>query len=197
VGLALSGRRVGLWLLVALFAGGAATVNPLQHGLGALIDSPAAHLGRELRGRPGTGAVAMLFENPSGDLEALGGLTASGVQLVSGVNGYPNAAAWRVLDPGGASRHAWNRYNIAVWTPGPSGSEPDIKLSPPASITVFIDPCDARLARLGVKTIVSDHQRTDRCLTEIMRTGGGVVLYAYRISEGEVLRVGEDRSEVG
>ena len=182
VALALSGRRVGLWVLVALFAAGAATVNPVQHGLRALTDSPAAHLGRELRARPDTGVVAMLFQSPSGDLEALGGLTASGVPLVSGVNEYPNAAAWRVLDPDGRSRNAWDRYNTAIWTPGPPGSKPDIRLSPPAALAVFVDPCDPRLAKLGVRTIVSDHELTDPCLTEIVRTAGGTVLYAYRIT---------------
>jgi len=182
VGLALSGRRVGLWLLVALFAAGAATVNPLQHGLAALVKSPAADLGRELRARPGTGTVALFFANPSGDLEALGGLTASGVPLVSGVNNYPNERAWTVLDPDEASRHAWNRYNTAIWTPGPPGSRPDIRLSPPAALAVVVDPCDPRLAKLHVRTIVSDQPLADACLSEVLRTGGNVPLYAYRIA---------------
>jgi hypothetical protein len=181
VGIALSGRRVGLWLLVALFAASAATVNPLQHGLLALVDSPAAHLGRELRARPDTGTVLQFFENQSGDLEALGGFTASGVPLVSGVNEYPNSDAWRVLDPDGSSRDAWDRYNTAIWTGGPPGSEPQISLTPPAALGITVDPCDPRLARLGVRTIVSDYQLTDPCLTEIVRTGSGVVLYAYHI----------------
>jgi hypothetical protein len=183
VGLALSGRRIGLWLLVALFAAGAATVNPLQHGLAALVNSPAADLGRELRSRPETGTVALFFANPSGDLEALGGLTASGVPLVSGVNNYPNESAWRVLDPNGVSRHSWNRYNTAIWTPGPPGSAPDIRLSPPAALAVFVDPCDPRLAKLRVKTVVSDQQLTNPCLDEVLRTGGSVPLYAYRIAD--------------
>jgi hypothetical protein len=182
IALALSGRRVGLWVLVALFAVGAATVNPLQHGLRALTDSPAADLGRELRARPDTGVVAMFFQNPSGDLEPLAGLTASGVPLASGVNEYPNAAAWTVLDPDGVSRDAWDRYNTAIWTPGPPGSKPDIRLSPPAALAVFVDPCDPRLAKLAVRTIVSDHELTDPCLTEIMRTAGTPILYAYRIT---------------
>jgi hypothetical protein len=184
VGLALSGRRVGLWLLVALFAASAVTVNPLQHGVLALVDSPAAHLGRELRARPDTGAVVQFFENQSGDLEALGGLTASGVPLVSGVNEYPNAAAWRVLDPDGSSRHAWDRFNTAIWTGGAAGSEPQISLKPPAALGITVDPCDPRLVRLGVRTIVSDYELTDPCLTEIIRTGNGIVLYAYHIDRG-------------
>jgi hypothetical protein len=118
IALALRGARVGIWLLVALFAVGAATVNPLQHGLDALLDSPAARLGRELLARPDTGAVLNFW---SGDISVRGGLTASGVDLVSGVNLYPNEKAWRVLDPDDSQRQAWNRYNNAIWSPGPPG----------------------------------------------------------------------------
>src|SRR5207253_5451236 len=82
IGLALRGARVGLWLLVALLAASAAAINPLQHGLDALLESPGAQLGRELRARPGTGAVLNFW---GGDVTARGGLTVSGVNLVSGV----------------------------------------------------------------------------------------------------------------
>jgi hypothetical protein len=182
VALALSGRQVGLWLLVALFAVAAATVNPLQHGLSPLTDGSAANLGRTLRARPDTGTVIFLV--PRGEVTAIGGLTASGVPLLSGVNEYPNAAAWRVLDPDGASRNAWDRYNTAIWVPAPPGSTPGFRLSPPAALAVSVDPCDPRLAKLGVRTIVSDDPLTDPCLTQIVRTreGRGPVLYAYRIT---------------
>src|SRR5262249_59105470 len=94
--LALRGARIGLWILVGLFAISAATVNPLQHGLDALLDHPATRLGRELRNRPGAGTVLNFW---SGDITQPGGLTASGVDLVSRVNIYPNERACRVLDP--------------------------------------------------------------------------------------------------
>lgn len=181
IALALSGRRVGLWLLVALFAASAATVNPLQHGLGALIDNPATQLGRELRARPGTGAVVQFFKDQSRGVEALFAMTASGVPLVSGNSGYPNEGAWHVLDPDDSARDAWDRYSTSVWTGGLPGSEPEILLSPPAAVGVRVDPCDPRLARLGVGTIVSDYELTDPCLTEITRISDGVDLYAYRI----------------
>ena len=181
IGLGLYGWRVGLWLLVALFAVSAATVNPLQRGLSELVDSPAAQLGRELRARRGTGVVLEVFANPSGNLTALGGLTASGVPLITGVNGYPNVSAWRVLDPSGSSRHSWDRYANAIWTAGPAGSQPHIQLFPPAALTVTVDPCDPRLAKLGVQTVVSDQELSRSCLVEIERTTRGPTLFAYRI----------------
>jgi hypothetical protein len=182
VALALWGRVAGLWVLVALFAAGAVTVNPLQQGLAPLVDTPAADLGRQLAARRDTGTVLQLFAQSNGYIGSAAGLTASGVPLLSGVNNYPDAAAWRVLDPNGSSRRAWNRYNIAVWTPGSPGSAPRFHLAPPADLTVRIDPCDPRLGRLAVRTIVSDQPLTEPCLGEVLRTGGSVPLYAYRIA---------------
>ena len=176
-----TGRRVGLWLLVGLFAVSAATINPLQHGLSALVDHPAAQLGRNLRSRPDTGVVLNVFANPGGDISAQGGLTASGVPMLTGVNGYPDVKAWRVLDPDDSSRHAWNRFNVSVWTAGQEGSKPKIQLHPPAAITVTIDPCDPRLARLGVATVVSDAALPHSCLVEVARSHPGPPLVAYRI----------------
>jgi hypothetical protein len=179
VGLALRGARVGLLILVGLFAVSAATVNPLQQGLDVLLDSPAARLGRELRARPGAGAVLNFW---GGDLTVRGGLTASGVDLVSGVNLYPNESAWRVLDPDDSLRQGWDRWNNAIWSPGPPGSEPQID-GHEDTVAVTIDPCDPRLAKLGVGTIVSIEPLADACLVETDRVAGegGPNLYAYRV----------------
>jgi hypothetical protein len=179
VGVAIGGRRLGLWLLVALLGASAVAINPLQRGLVPLVDSPSAQLGRELRSRPGAGAVLDFW---GGLLEARGGLTASGVKLVSGVNLYPDKAAWRVLDPNDARRRVWDSYNNAVWRPGPLGSAPRIRGSGD-TVRVRIDPCDPRLGRLGVGTVVSIVPLTYPCLVETDRRPGenGTILYAYRI----------------
>jgi hypothetical protein len=175
IALALRGARVGLWLLVALFAATAAAINPLQHGLSALLDSPSAQLGRALRDRPKTGAVLNFWDD---DITARSGLTASGVELVSGVNLYPNAAAWRILDPNDTYRSVWDSYNNAQWSPGPAGSTPRIK-GTGDTIYVTVDPCDPRLARLGVGTIVSVKPLTNPCLVQTDTVGP---LAAYRIA---------------
>jgi hypothetical protein len=179
IALALRGARIGLWILVALFAISAATVNPLQRGLGALLDHPATRLGEELRTRPGAGSVLNFW---GGDITARGGLTASGVDLVSGVNIYPNEAAWRVLDPDDSQRQAWDRYNNAVWYPAPPGAEPRIE-GEGDTIAVTLDPCDRRLSRLGVGTVVSIEPLSAPCLVETNRVASQdrPTLYAYRI----------------
>jgi hypothetical protein len=179
IGFALRGAQPGLWLLVALFAASALAINPLQHGLAPLLESPAARFGRELRARPDTGRVLNFW---GGDITARGGLTASGVDLVSGVNLYPDAAAWRVLDPSDRYRRVWDSYNNAQWSPGAPGSKPVITGSGD-TIFVSVDPCDPRLAKLGVRTIVSIAPVAASCLVESARGGSPSTgpLYAYRI----------------
>lgn len=178
IALALRGKLVGLWVLVVLFAVSAATINPLQHGLAALLNSPAARLGRELRARPGTGSVLEFWD---GNINTRGGLTASGVALASGVNPYPNVTAWHVLDPSDTSRRAWDSYNNAVWDPGAPGSAPQI-YGAGDTVHVTVDPCDPRLARLGVRTIVSAQPLGDACLVETDRVADGSgSLIAYRL----------------
>ncbi len=179
IALAFRGMRTGLLLLVAMFAVGAATINPLQRGLAPLVDGPSAQLGRTLRARPGTGNVLTFAEG--GGLDARAGLIASGVRLVSGVNLYPNKAAWRVLDADGSERHTWDRYNNAVWNAGPPGSEPQIT-GEGDRVDVVVDPCDARLGKLGVRTVVSTMPLMYACLAETHRAPGehGTILYVYR-----------------
>lgn len=182
IALALRGLRVGLLLLVALLAAGAVVVNPLQHGLAPLVESGSARLGRDLRNRSGTGTVLDFWTGPRGDTARVG-LTASGVKLVSGVNLYPNEAAWRVLDPSGSARRVWNRYNNAVWNAAPTGAQPSFHLYDQYTIRVDIDPCDPRLQKLSVRTVVTILPLTAPCLVETdhIPTEDGGPLYAYRI----------------
>jgi hypothetical protein len=179
VALALQGTRLGLWVLVALFAAGAVAINPLQRGLTGLVDGPSAQLGRELRSRPGAGAVLIFWGSR---LEARGGLTASGVRLVSGVNLYPREKAWRVLDPDDSHRQSWDSFNNAVWNPADPGSDLDIRGSGD-TVTITIDPCDPRLEGLDVGTVVSIVPLPHPCLvqTDVRPGEYGTTLYAYRV----------------
>lgn len=173
---------VGLAVLVGLLAVGAATVNPLQRGLDPLVDSPAARLGRSLREQKATGGVIVFANDPDGDTRAVSAMAASGVDLISGVNLYPNSRAWRILDPSETDRQNWDRYAHALWGMAPEDVPPRVFLNGPDSIIVMVDPCDARLRRIAVRTVVS-HLPIERwCLTATrsVRNGPGR-LYVYRI----------------
>ncbi|MBM3692478.1 MAG: hypothetical protein FJW77_04150 [Actinobacteria bacterium] len=187
VGWALWRGAPGLGALVVVLAVGAVLVNPVQHGLGPLRDGPAAQLGRELRDRPGAGRVVVFANDPAGDITALAGITAGGVDNVSAVNLYPNPDAWRVLDPTGVDRTAWDRYANALWGVAPEGAAPRVFLETEDTVIVMVDPCDPALAGLGVRTVVSRVPLTRACLTatDRVRAGAGA-LYVYRVDRARV-----------
>ena len=181
----------GFGALVAVVAIGAALVNPVQVGLDPLRESPAARLGRELRDRPDAGRVLVFANDPAGDITALAGMTASGIDHVSAVNLYPNVDAWRVLDPAEADRTAWNRYANALWGVAPEGVAPRVFLETQDTVIVMVDPCDPTLARLGVGTVVSRVPLVRACLVPVDRvragTGPGTgPLHVYRIDRRAV-----------
>jgi hypothetical protein len=176
----------GLVVLVVVTAIGAALVNPLQHGLGPLRDHPAARLGRELRDRPGTGAVVVLANDPAGDISPIAAMTASGADHLSGVNLYPNVDAWRVLDPTGADRTAWDRYSNALWGVAPEEAAPRVFLDSEDTVIVMVDPCDPILAGLDVRTVVSAVPLDRWCLVRTDRVGrGAATLFAYRVDRSQ------------
>jgi hypothetical protein len=184
IGLALFARTTGLVLLAVCLGVAAAFVNPLQRGLDVLTESPSAQLGRELRDRPGVGRVLMFSDDPGiRVIQARGGLTASGVPLVSGVNLYPDREAWTVLDPAGSSSRAWNRFNNASWGAAPAGLAPTVTIDSEDSILVMVDPCDPRLKRLGVTTIVTLTPLDRPCLalTDVVKDSRATSLRAYQI----------------
>ena len=107
--------------LVVVFA-----ANPLQRGLGDLRNSTAAETVGAASDGLGDGEY---LAADSLEVDAL--LMSNGVPALSGQQWLgPDEEAWRVLDPSGRSRSAWNRgasYVVFDWAPGeqpPSGPSP-------------------------------------------------------------------------
>jgi hypothetical protein len=182
VALTLWWGNVGLVVLVVLLGLAAVTVNPLQHGLGPLLDSPGAQLGRALRDRPHTGAVVFFANDPRGDIRALSAMTSSGVRDPSALDLYPVPRAWRRLDSDRSDTRNWNRYANALWGVAPEGSPPRVFLNTKDSVIVMVDPCKGSLGRLGVRTVVSFVPLDRWCLVpqDVVPNGMGS-LFVYRI----------------
>jgi hypothetical protein len=143
---------VGLGMVTVLALLSGASVNPLMRGLGELTNSTAAATVR----RVDTAIVATERENwaaDSGGVIAL--LNAQGVNSLSSFNDPVNKRAWRALDTQGRYEPQWNRFGYIVfhWEPGHHG----INVENPAEdvVLVRIDPCDSRLANLGLRAVVS------------------------------------------
>jgi hypothetical protein len=157
-----------------------ALVNPLMRGIGELEDSRAAAVVRSLdrdivEPSGGRWAADLTFAS------AL--LNGNGVDSLSSYNDPVSATGWRVLDPRGRYEQAWNRFGYIVfhWIPGLR--DPMIDTPQEDIVRVEVDPCDRRLSRLGLTTIVSSVQLSAPCLTmlALMRwKGTNLTVYARR-----------------
>ncbi len=146
-----------LLAIVVVFA-----ANPLQRGLGDLRGSSAART---------VGAASDRLEDgeylASDSLEVDALLMSNGVPALSGQQWLgPDEDAWRVLDPTGRGRNAWNRgasYVVFDWAPGEATT---IRAVAEDIVQVRADPCGSALRRLGLRVAVSSHPLDAPCLEE-------------------------------
>ena len=125
--------------------------NPLVRGLDPLTSSPFATMVRDIHRADGNDDGVWIADT----WDASSVITAAGVNNLSGVNLYPNADAWKVLDPSGRYEDVWNRYAITEWVFDPSATAPVITLVHDDVVRIRLDPCDQRLDQLGVNHIVT------------------------------------------
>lgn len=158
-----AGRAWALVPLALLAVPVVALVDPWQQGFGDLTDGRTAHVVDSLGtpdardsfwGTDDLGSDALLMANARPSL--------SGQQWAG-----PNVSAWKVLDPAGRYREEWNRgasYVVFAWAP--SGTPLDVTTPGPDLVRIGADPCDAKLARLGLRHLMSTRPLTGGCLSE-------------------------------
>ncbi len=134
------------------------TVNPLTKGLGPLVDNQFVTDVRAISEESGDGG----WVTTDWGLSAM--LTADGRNNVSAVNLYPDADAWRVLDPSGVNEDVWNRYAHTAWSLEPGLGEPKLTLRQADVVGVAVDPCGPELAELGVRYVVTRSALEAPCL---------------------------------
>lgn len=182
VGLAFSlGRRpeAGLAILVLFSAWQASRINPIQDGLGPLVESPLRHTIDSLKqgAPPDAGWIAF-----SVDATVKGTLTAAGVNNLSGVSPYPDYTAWRILDPDLKSEEIWNRYAHLSFIPGAPGVAPSFLLRAGDDVAVTLDPCSAAVRDLGATFAVTQGFEIGSCVRPLVKVPYGksyVMLYKY------------------
>lgn len=153
--------RTALVLATALAVSSGILVNPLVKGTGALDNSSAARLVRQIDQT----SVAPVHGTWAADSNFTDGLlNGEGVNSLSSFNNPVDANGWRRLDPQGTSQKKWNRYGyiIFAWATHSVGltivnPETDVVL-------VFINPCSRRFSPLNLRAVVASQPLTAPCL---------------------------------
>lgn len=157
-------------------------VNPLYRGLAPLRPEP---LVEELRSVSDDGNLPGWL---SSDPFVSTVLVASGHPTISGVNLYPAADAWEVLDPSNAYEEVWNRYAHTSWNLVPGTPSPVMDLLQTDVVRVTVDPCGPELTELGVGHVASSQPIEASCLvldsTTTSPSGSAIYLYDRSDQEG-------------
>lgn len=135
-------------LMCALALAAGLKVNTVTVGTGALTDT---QLGAEVKQVAKSAPQAAWLADGSDAMGVF--LYANGVRSLSGVDYYPDAAKWKIIDPKGRYGREYNRYaHIAMLLE--SGKTPtSVKLLGPDSILVQLNV--GLLPKLGVRYVVS------------------------------------------
>ncbi|AQG81582.1 DUF7657 domain-containing protein [Spirosoma montaniterrae] len=113
-------------------------------------------------------------------------VTATGVNLLSGVKYTPPRQILRVLDPQAKRDSAYNRYAHTVYSTYINPQKPDSVIMVNTfedGYTVAMDPCSPRFKKLNVKYIIFDRQPQPvetRCMKLVSSLGS---LQIYRIND--------------
>jgi len=107
-------------------------------------------------------------------------VTATGVDLLSGVKYIPPRSITNVLDPTMKRDSAYNRYAHSVYTSYVDGRDSVIIQNTfEDGYTVAMDPCSPRLKKLNVKYVIFDHTlhpAENRCM-KLVSTLGSITIY--------------------
>ena len=134
-------------------------VNPLVNGISQARDSLVVSKVRTISSAPNGDGAWVAETYPLASL-----LTTAGVQNLSGVNLYPNVAAWEIIDPSHTYENAWNRYSQAVWSFDTNLKAAVVALPQADMVEVKINPCDPVLDKFNLRHIVTETRVAAPCL---------------------------------
>ncbi len=164
--LLLAGRAaIGLGAMCALLLFSTARVNPLQVGLGPLIDNPLMHQVQALRRADPTARWAAANSDDVG----FAVLAASGAPTVTGWDLYPVPQAWHLIDPTDAAETAWNRVANLDLSIDDTVAAPVIQSPQPDLIVITTPSCAGALQTLSVRYVSAATELSSTCLREVER----------------------------
>jgi hypothetical protein len=177
--LVVSGRGVaGLALAVVLTLFSTARINPVQVGLGPLLDAPLMQ--QIERVDPGLRELPWLEDGEADD--AVGVLNASGVPLLSGLSWYPDDASWLRIDPDREHVDLWNRLAHVRFDLTPDDAPLQITLPYPDVLLLVGGVCSDGIRALRPGVVVTDQPMDVPCLDLVEPAPtrpGELLLYRY------------------
>lgn len=156
-------------------------LNPISKGLTSITEHALYRTVREIHQRE-PGARWVVF----GGQFVSYIVTATGVDLLSGVKYAPPRKLLKVLDPAMKRDSAYNRYAHTVYNTYIDPQKPDTVIMVNTfedGYTVAMDPCSPRFRQLNVKYIIFDRQPQPvevRCMKLVSSVGA---LQIYRVND--------------
>jgi hypothetical protein len=153
-----------------------APVNPLQRGIGPLVDQPLPVAIHALAAGDENRRVVVF-----GGYGIVAQVRAAGMASLSGLTVYPDPGLMSRLVP--AQRDLWNNYAQYRWRPAPAGAAARIVQVKGTAMDLVIDPCDPILIDAAAPGwVVSDTPLVAPCLMGVTTVAGtsGTTLSIYR-----------------
>ena len=154
-------------------------INPVSKGLSPIIEHPLYQTVQSLHKQEPNARWVVYGSQFISYL-----VTATGVNLLSGVKFVPPRAIYKVLDPQMKRDSAYNRYAHTVYTSFINGTDSVyIQNNFEDGCMVAMDPCSPRLKQLNVKYIIFDHATQPvetRCMKSVATLGS---IQIYRIND--------------
>ena len=152
-------------------------VNPLVSGISQARDALVVTTVRTISSASNGDGAWVADTYPLASL-----LTTAGVRNLSGVNLYPNVAAWEIIDPSHTYENAWNRYSQAVWSFDTNLKAAEVALPQADMVEVKINPCDPVLDKFNLRHIVTETRVAAPCLRLQEESVGpyGVPVFFYQ-----------------
>ncbi|GAB3778764.1 hypothetical protein GCM10028818_28360 [Spirosoma horti] len=166
-------------LAICLFLLPNLKLNPVSKGLSPILEHPLYRTVQDLHRQEPNGRWVVFGSQYLSYL-----VTATGVDLMSGVKYVPVRKIMNVLDPGMKRDSAYNRYAHTVYGSFINGRDSVvIQNNYEDGYQVYMDPCSPRFKQLNVRYIIFDKQPQPvetRCMKQVATLG---TIQIYRINE--------------
>jgi hypothetical protein len=134
-------------------------VNPVYVGLAPVLGSDLSRAIQRVDEQDGGDPVWMVYDHRLGNY-----LAANGARVFGGTHAYQDLQFWKQFDPDSRYLNVYNRYSHVLFARPSQMNRTEFELLTADAFEVRIDPCDPRLAQLGVRYYLFVGPAMESCL---------------------------------